>query len=308
MGARLLASVLALATAAAAGAQDRLPPPPGRSEPRGQVDPSTIGEAPVAAAGAQAAPLHPDEAYSNWRHSLATGVTAKVGGMDLSSRHENPRVLLYFGAQADGLWTERYVRAARLRIRLFTGGESEIYVPSEGDAEVAYMLGRRELRFVVGRLEVGRYPALGVEALAQAATLPCFEGALSLAGDAMRLYYYLSPVEAAWVHYYGGAHIRHTAATPTESGALAAATAARLRYTLLLPAALVLSVQGDVMKTWAKPDLLVAAEGSLGYEVLERSAAFNLSMRWSSYTRRVPGDASESESELMVLAVAGLVF
>jgi hypothetical protein len=306
---RLVAALLALTAAAPALAQSRFPPPPGSQGPRDPGGPASIGEAPVAPAGAQAAPLHPDEAYSSWRYALATGVTGRFGGMDLSARRDNPNVLLYFGAQADGLWTEGFGRAARLRVRMFTGGENEIYVPSDGEVEAAYMLGRREFRFVAGRLELGRYPGLGVEALAQAATLPCFEGSLMLAGDAMRLYYYVSPVEATWVYYYGGAHIRHTAATPTESDQLTAATAARLRYTVLLPAALVVSVQGDFMKAWAKPDLLLAAEGSLGYQALAQSAAFDLTMRWSGYTRRLPGDSrSENESELTLLGVASLVF
>ena len=167
----------------------------------------TIGEAPVAPAGSQAAPLHPDETVSRWRYSLATGVAGKFGGRQIEQGRENPGVLLYFAGQADGVWTEGRGHAARLRLRMFTGGENEIYVPSDGDVEAAYMIGPREFRFVIGRLEVGRYPALGIEALAQFATLPCFEGSLSLAGDTMRLYYYLSPVEAAWVRYYGGAHI-----------------------------------------------------------------------------------------------------
>jgi hypothetical protein len=307
---RLLASVLALAAAAPALSQGRFPPPPpGPYDPPGESAPSTIGEAPVAAAGAPAAALHPDEAYSSWRSSLATGVAGKVGGMDLSSRRDNPHALLYFGAQADGVWTEGHGRAARLRLRLFTGGEREIYAPSEGDLEAAFMLGRRAFRFVVGRVELGRYPTLGVEALVQAATLPCFEGSLLLAGDAMRLQYYLSPVEATWVYYYGGAHIRHTAATPTESDRVAAASAARLRYTVLLPAALVASVQGDLMKAWARPDMLLAAEGSVGYQALEQAASFNVAVRWSAYTRRLPqAGTSARESELTLLVAASLLF
>jgi hypothetical protein len=306
---RLLASVLALAAAAPAAAQDRFPPPPAWPAPPPRGEPSALGEAPVAAAGAPAAPLHPDEAYASWRYALATGVLGRAGGRDLSSRRDNPSVLLYFGAQADGLWSEGFGRAARLRIRLLTGGESAIYAPSDGELEAAYMLGRREFRFVVGRVEVARYPALGLEALAQAATLPCFEGSVALAGDAIRLDYLLAPVEATWVYYYGGAHIRHTAATPTESDRIAAATAARLRYSVLLPGALVASVQGDVMKAWSEPDLLAAAEGTLGYHAVRQSAAFSLSARWSSYTRRLPLDGeSERESEVTLLAVASLVF
>lgn len=336
---RLLASILAVALAAAAGAQEVLPPPPPppSNEPTSLPPPpapgetgtgerssggsrsrigagipkraGTIGEAPVAPAGSQAAPLHPDEAYSHWRYALATGVVGKFGGMQLSNARENPGVLLYFGVQADGLWTEGYGKSARFRARLFTGGETEIYIPSDGDVEAAYMIGRREFRFVVGRFELGRYPALGIEALAQLGTLPCFEGSLSLASDTMRLYYFVSPIEGAWVYYYGGAHIQHSAAVATESDRPSAATAARLRYTVLLPPSVLLSLQGDFVKMWSKPDLLIAAEGSLGYQVLEQSAVFNVAVRWNNFTRRGKGaDVSESDSEVMLLGIASLVF
>jgi len=312
----LLASLLTVLVAAPAASQESLPPPPPPAEPPSsgarptpRRAPRTIGEASVAPAGSQAAPLHPDEAASHWRSSLATGMAGKLGGMRLTGDRENPRALLYFGAQADGLWTEGHGQAARLRVRLFSGGETNIYVPSDGDAEAAYMIGPREFRFVIGRIEVGRHPALGIETLAQIATLPCFEGSLSLAGDRMRLHYTLSPIEAAWVYYYGGAHIHHSAATPTESDRPVAASAGRLRYTVLLPASLLLSLQGDLVTMWRKPDLLVSAEGSLGYQVLQQSAVFNVAVRWSDYTRRAgaPG-ASRSESEIGLLAVASLVF
>jgi hypothetical protein len=333
---RLLACLAALAAAAPARSQEVLPPPPpppstdpapppalppagdpsrGGARPGERAPaaparrPGTIGEAPVAPAGSQAAPLHPDEAVSHWRFSLATGISGKFGGMQLSDERENPGVLLYFGAQADGLWTEGYGQAARFRVRLFTGGENEIYIPSDGDAEAAYMIGRREFRFVIGRLEVGRYPALGVETLAQLATLPCFEGSLSLAGDTQRLYYYLSPIEAAWVYYYGDAHIEHSAAVASESDRPVAASAGRLRYTVLLPPSVLLSLQGDLMKMWQKPDLLVSGEGSLGYQVLDQSAVFNVAVRWNNYTRRAHGEGvSKSESEVLLLGIASLVF
>jgi len=338
---RVLVSILAFALAAPAGAEEVLPPPPpppsiepaplppppsapgepGPTEGRGtggsrsrsgagaSKRPGTIGEAPVAPAGSQAAPLHPDEAYSHWRSAFATGITGKFGGMQLSSTRENPGVLLYFGAQADGLWTEGHGQAARFRLRLFTGGETEVYIPSDGDVEAAYMIGRREFRFVIGRFEVGRYPAIAIQALAQLGTLPCFEGSLSLASDTMRLYYFVSPIEGAWVYYAGGAHIKNSAALATESDRPAAATAARLRYTVLLPPSVLLSLQGDFVKMWQKPDLLFAAEGSLGYQVLQQSAVFNVAMRWNNYTRRgKTPDSSQSESELMLLGVASLVF
>lgn len=317
---RLLAAAVAAAVAVPA-AGDQLPPPPsdpwrGAWTPREESGarggaarrPRTIGEAPVAPAGSQAAPLPPDEGLSSWRFSLATGVTGKSGGMRIANERENPAVLLYFGAQADGLWGEGRGRAARLRLRLFTGGERGIYVPSDGDAEAAYMLGRRELQFVVGRVEVGRYPALGIATLAQFATLPCFEGTVSLAGDAMRLHYHLAPVEGVWVYYRGAAHIPHRAGWATESDRPSAASAARLRYTALLPPALLLSIQGDVMKTWREPDLLLAAEGSLGYPLLQQSAAFDVVVRWNRYTRRGRArDTSDAESELMLLGIASLV-
>lgn len=307
---RMLAWVLALAVAAPAASQDVLPPPPrGERGTRGGAlqRADTIGEAPVAPAGSQAAPLLPDEAYSHWRGALASGVAGKFGGMRLSDQHPNPHVPLYFGAQADGLWTEGHGSAARLRARLFTGGEGEIYVPSDGDAEAAYMIGPREFRFVIGRLEIGRYPALAVGTLAQVATLPCFEGSVSLAGDTMRLFYYLSPIEGAWVHYRGGAHIEHGAGWATESDRPVAASAARLRYTVLLPPSVLVSLQGDLMKMWRQADLMVGGEGSLGYQVLRRAAVFDVTLRWNGYTRRglTPG-SSERESEVLLLAVASL--
>jgi hypothetical protein len=336
---RSLALTLAVALAVPAAAEEPLPPPPPppsldasplpppppaaggeatalrrpfdapHARPGPQRQPGTIGEAPIAPAGSQAAPLHPDESFSHWRYSLATGVTGKFGGMQLEAARSNPGVLLYFAGQADGLWTEGYGQAVRLRVRMFTGGENEIYVPSDGDAEAAYMIGRREFRFVIGRLEVGRYPALGVEVLAQLATLPCFEGSLSLAGDTMRLYYYLSPVEASFVRYYGGAHIEHTAAWPSESDRPVAASSGRLRYTVLLPPSVLLSLQGDVVKMWKKADLLASVEGSLGYQVLDQSAVFNVALRWNGFTRRGPAvETTRTESEVLLLAVASMVF
>ncbi len=340
---RTLAVLLALAAALPAqGQEEPLPPPPpppptqsyeapplpppqgeapspGGSEQAAQPPrarglgipkaPGTIGEANVAPAGSQAAPLHPDERVSHWRMALATGVSGKFGGMQLHSTKQNPNVLLYFGGQADGLWTEGYGQAARIRFRLFTGGETEVYVPSDGDAEAAYMIGRREFRFVIGRLEIGRYPALGVGILAQLATLPCFEGSLSLGKDSARLYYYLSPVEAAFVRYYGDAHIQHSAGWSTESDRPVAASAGRLRYTALLPPSVLLSIQGDLVKMWEKADLLVSTEGSLGYQVLDQSAIFNVALRWNGYTRRgLERDTNVTDSEILLFFIATLVF
>jgi hypothetical protein len=272
-------------------------------------DPTRIGEGPIAPAGAQAAPLHPDERVSHWRSALATGVAGRFGGLQLHSDRENPGVLLYFGAQADGLWTEGIGRAARLRLRLFTGGETEVYVPSDGEVEAAFMIGRREFRFVLGRAEVGRYPALGIQTIAQLATLPCFEGSLPLAGDTMRVYYYVSPVEASWVRYIGKAHVASQPGWASESKVPVAATSARLRWTTLLPPAVLLSVQGDLVKMWSKDDLLLSAEGSLGYQVLEKTVVFNAAVRWDSYVRRGQApDTSETDSQMMLLGIATLVF
>ncbi len=317
-----------------AGAQEALPPPPpppspyepspaplpgttGSSEkpfvpglkPGPKRAPGTIGEGLVAPAGSQAAPLHPDESISHWRFSLATGVSGRFGGYQLESAKQNNGLMLYFAGQADGLWTEGYGQAARFRVRMFTGGESEIYVPSDGDAEAAYMIGRREFRFVIGRAEVARYPALGLEVLAQLSTLPCFEGSLSVYKDTMRFYYYVSPVGAAWVRYYGGAHIDHSAGWPTESDVPVASSSGRLRYTVLLPPSMLLSLQGDLMKMWDKADMLLAGEGSLGYQVLDQSAVFNATVRWQSYRRRgLAPETSVTESEVLLLGVASLVF
>ncbi len=331
----VIASLASIASPAGrAAAQDALPPPP---PPPSQYEPSpppplpgstpgekpfvpglkpgpkrapgTIGEGLVAPAGSQAAPLHPDESISHWRFSLATGVAGRFGGYQLESAKQNNGLLLYFAGQADGLWTEGYGQAARFRVRMFTGGESEIYFASDGDAEAAYTIGRREFRFVIGRAEVARYPALALQTLAQVSTLPCFEGSLSLAKDTMRFYYYVSPVGAAWVRYYGGAHIEHSAAWATESDVPVASSSGRLRYTVLLPPAMLLSLQGDLMKMWQKADMLLAGEASLGYQVLDQSAVFNATVRWQSYRRRgLAPETSATESEVLLLGVASLVF
>jgi hypothetical protein len=300
------------------------PPPPGTREiPRGERAPvapapgaptrertaGTIGQAPFVAGGSQAAPLHPDLEVSPWRLALATGVAGRFGGFQVSSRRENRSVLLYFGGQADGVWTEGYGRTARLRLRMFTGGESQVYIPSDGEVEAAYMIGRPEFHFVVGRIEVGRYPGLAVGTLAQVATLPTVEGSVPLLGDSMRLYYYVSPVEAAWVYYYGGQHIEHSSGWTTESDRPVASTAARLRWTVLLPPSVILSVQGDFLKMWNRADLLLSGEGSLGVQILEQTVVFNAVIRWDSYTRRgVAQNTEATSSEVKLLGLATLVF
>jgi hypothetical protein len=337
----LLALALLLAAPLLAAAQEPLPPPPPppsdepvplpppppgtREIPRGERAPpydpvaapppsqerapGTIGQAPFVAGGSQAAPLHPDPEVSPWRLALSTGIAGRFDGHQISSRRENRSVLLYFGGQADGVWTEGYGRSARLRLRMFTGGESQVYIPSDGELEAAYMIGRPEFRFVVGRIEVGRYPGLAVEALAQVATLPSVEGSVPLLGDSMRLYYYVSPVEAAWVYYYGGEHIDHSAGWSTESDRPVASTAARLRWTVLLPPSVILSLQGDLLKMWDRPDLLVSGEGSLGIQVLEQTVVFNAVIRWDSYTRRGTAPNTETTtSEMKLIGLATLVF
>jgi hypothetical protein len=327
---RSLALVVLGALASPAAAQEALPPPPPPPsyepyapapapaapapfvpglKPGPKRAPGTIGEGLVAPAGSQAAPLHPDETLSHWRFSLATGLAERFGGYQLESAKQNNSVLLHFSGQADGLWTEGYGQAARFRARLYTGGESQIYFVSDGDIEAAYMIGRREFRFVIGRAEVARYPALGLQALATVSTLPCFEGSLPLATDTMRLYYYVAPVGASWVRYYGGAHIDGTSGWPSESGEVSASTSGRMRYTVLLPPSMLLSLQGDLLKLWQKPDLLLAGEASLGYQVLDQSAVFNATVRWQSYTRRgLAPDTSATETEALLLASASLVF
>src|SRR5512141_1467966 len=92
-------------------------------------------DAPFAPAGSQAAPLAPDEARSPWRLALGTGLAGRLGGMRLTASRENPGVLLFFAGQADAAWSGRFGEAVRLRFRLFTGGERDIYVPSDGEVE-----------------------------------------------------------------------------------------------------------------------------------------------------------------------------
>jgi hypothetical protein len=260
-------------------------------------------EAPLAPAGSQAAPLDAAEAVPRARLSLATGAAARLGGMRIDPARQNPVVLLYFAGQADGLLAGPSGTSARLRFRLFTGGERDIYVPSDGEVEVAYGLGRRELRFVVARAEAGRYPAIGLEVLAQAATLPSFEGSLPLAGDAMRLHYAAAPVEASFVRYHGAAHVPGGAGWASESDRPVAASAARLRLSLELPPAITASAQGEVLKLWRTADLLLAAEAGVGWQALERTALFSLSLRWNRYERRglSPGTSRVASEALLVL-------
>ena len=276
----------------------KAPPPPG-----------TIGDGPVAAAGSVGAPLHPDDRHGNWKYSLASGVVGRFGGYQLHTDQANAGVLLFVGGQADGLWAEDE-RSARLRLRLFTGGERIVYLPSDGEFEAAYMLGRKEFRFVVARAEVGRYTGLAVQTLAQLATLPSVEGSLSVASDRARLFYSVAPVELAWVSYFDRAHIRHSAALTTETDHPDAATAARARVTFNVPPAVLLSLEGELVKLWGSSDMLAAGEASAGVSVLDRTVLINVSMRWEAFTRRdkTKGGAATTEDQFLGMAAATLVF
>ena len=148
-------------------------PPRGAVAPVGAFQGGAIGEAPIAPGRSAAAPPGRDGRPLALRDGERR--RGPVRRQAARRRPREPGVLLYFGARADGLWSEGFGKAARLRLRMFTGGETEVYLASDGEIEGAFMIGRREFRFVLGRVEVGRYPALGVQVLAQLATLPCFE-------------------------------------------------------------------------------------------------------------------------------------
>jgi hypothetical protein len=268
----------------------------------------TIGEGPVAPAGAQTANLHPDEEIGNWRFALASGVIGRWGGDQVEPPKANSSAMLYFGGQADGLWTEGYGRGARFRLRLLTGGENVIFIPSDGDAEAAFMLGRREFRFVAGRVEVARHTGLGIESLVQAATFPSVEGSISLRGDRMRLSYFVAPVEAAWAYYRNNNHIREAAVTPPEQKTVYPATAARLRFTGVAPPSVLLSLQFDLLKMWGVPDTLASAEGSMGIAALENTVLFNLALRWDHATLRAADkNSSRGYDQMLAMVIASLL-
>jgi hypothetical protein len=286
-----LAAVLALALTAAPRERPASPPT----------------DAPVAPAGSQASPLPGGD--SPWRFALSSGVAGKLGGRRISAGKENPSLLLFVGGQAEGARAEGRGQAARLRFRLFAGGESDLWVPSDGEAELAWMVGRRQFRFVLARVEVARYPGLALQTLTQAGTLPCFEGAVSFAGDAMELAYFVSPVEAAWVRYYGSAHVTRLPGWTPEDDRASAASAARLRYTLLLERALAATIQADFVKLWGKADVLLGLEGAVAYQLLDQGASFQLAARWGDYTRRGRGrDTEENDAEVMLVGSASLSF
>jgi hypothetical protein len=303
----LAALPLALALAAARAAD-----PAGASDgarPDAGTDPWAIGESAVAPAGALGAPLRPEPGPSHWRTALGTGIAFRKGGEPLASTHDDRGVLLYFGGQADGLWTEGLAQALRLRARIFTGGEAALYVPSEGDLEAAYSLGRRALRFVVARVEVGRYPSLAVDALVQAGTLPSFEGSVSLDADRTRIDWFVSPVEAAWVRYRGDARVPSQPDWPSEADSVSAATALRVRVSGMFVPSVLVSAEGDLVKLWQKPDLLLSLEGSVGWEVLRREATLGLTFRMDDFTRRGTKPHTSVDSlQLTLLAAATLAF
>jgi hypothetical protein len=268
----------------------------------------TIGEGPVAPAGAQMANLHPDEEVGHWRFALASGVIGRWGGDEVRVDEANSVAMLYFGGQADGLWTEGYGRGARFRLRMMTGGENTIFIPSDGDAEAAFMLGRREFRFAAARLEVARHTALGIETLVQAATFPSVEGSISFRGDRMRVAYFVAPVEAAWTWYRNDNHLPRGAETDQEQATIFPATAARIRYTGVAPPAVILSVQADLLKLWGVPDLLVSVEGSAGFAALDNTVLFNVALRWDHSALRGPAkDSSHVYDQMLGMIIASLL-
>ncbi len=278
---------------------------------RHQDPPGTIGEGPLAPAGAMAAPIQPEERISHWSFALGSGIASRSGGYQIKQDQANASVLLYFSGQADGLWTEGTAMAARLRLRMFTGGDGTLFVPSDGEIEGAYMLGRREFRFVLARLEAARYPGLAVQTLVQAATIPSVEGVVSLAGDKVRIFYGVTPVEAAYVWYVNRAHLDTSDGFTNENRNVEAATAVRLRATFLVPPSVLLSVQGDFMRMWGPGDQYKAVEGSAGYALLDKTVLLDLLLRWESYTRRSnalpPSDTMETSDQLIGMVSATLV-
>jgi hypothetical protein len=60
---------------------------------------------------------------------------------------------------------------------------------------------------------------------------------------------------------------------------------------------------------WHEADLFLSVEGTLGYQVLQRSTAFNVVARWSDYSRRGPiPRATANQAEFTLLGVATLAF
>jgi hypothetical protein len=284
------------------GSIPALPPPP----------PGTIGDGPVAQAGAPGSNLKPDERATNWRLALATGVAFRSASYKIDTGPDpkaNSSMMLYFGGQANGAWSDGFGSAARLRLRLLTGGESLVFLPSDGEVEAAYMIGRPEFRFVLGRIEVARYTGVAINTLAQVATAPCVEGTVAIAGDKVRFYYGVAPVELAYVWYMPGAHVKHLSGWVAETDHPDAASAFRARITFMVPPSVLLSLGGDVLKFWNSADLLTTAEAAAGVAILDRSVLINLSIRWENFTRRgLAPNSTDSANEFLGLATATLVF
>ncbi len=123
----------------------------------------------------------------------------------------------------------------------------------------------------------------------------------------MRVDWFLSPIEAAWVRYRGAARVPSQPGWPSEADAVSAATAARVRVSGVFVPSVIVSAQGDLVKLWQRPDLLLSLEGSLGWEVLRRAATLGLTLRVDEFTRRglEPGSSAEAW-QLTALAVATL--
>ena len=341
---RVLTSILALALAAPAGAQEscrRRPPPPSSNEAipappppaagaagragshasrataagRAPASPrraGTIGEAPVAPAGSQAAPLHPDEASSHWRYSLATGVTGKFGGMQLTNARENPGVLLYFGG-AGGRPLDGGLRpgGAAPPAACSRAARPRSTCRRTARSRRAYMIGRREFRFVIGRLR-DRAATRRSRSRRSRSSGRCRASRARCRSPRTRCGSTTScrPSRRRGSTTTAARTSRTARPWATESDRPAAASAGRLRYTVLLPPSVLLSLQGDLVKMWQKADLLLAVEGSLGYQVL---AAVRRVQRRGPLEQLHPAGARRrgrprARREIMLLGVASLVF
>jgi hypothetical protein len=77
----------------------------------------------------------------------------------------------------------------------------------------------------------------------------------------------------------------------------------------MVPPSVIVSVQGDFVQFWNKPDQLVSGEGSVGYSVLEQTVLLQVAIRADQYTRRstTPGSSS-TQNEVKLLTLATLAF
>jgi hypothetical protein len=135
---------------------------------------------------------------------------------------------------------------------------------------------------------------------------------LASAGDKVRVFYNVTPVEAAYVWYVNDAHITHSPTTTNENAGVEPATAVRLRATFLVPPAVLLSVLADYMRMWGPGDQFKSVEGSAGFAVLEKTVLLDLMVRWESYTRRsndpsLPPGSMVTSDQLLALVSATLV-